>query len=207
MPTPRVTSITAQRRAAAPALSGGSLVRKVTLTVVQSLRLPVNRRTLLGTAATLPAIALAGCQALGFSTPVILNIENETDTDRNVAVTAYNLDDDRRTYDESVNAPPGNTASLGHLTNTEQVVSVALFEGPSRDESANDASADDGDTTSDDGESDERDDDTDRSDDTPDESDDDVEAVEETFIGDRTQSITIHITDDGIYLDVASRES
>lgn len=93
----------------------------------------MNRRQLLGVAAgAISTAALAGCverlEALELSTPVLVNIENHTDVERNVAIRAYELDADRQTYDESVSVPTEGTTNLGHISNAEQQVEVELFE-------------------------------------------------------------------------------
>ena len=89
----------------------------------------MNRRTLLRVGAgSLPFAFLSGClSSLSLGTPVTVHIENETDVNRNVAITAFDTRDDRGTYDQSVNAPANQAASLGPLRNTSQYVRVELF--------------------------------------------------------------------------------
>ena len=199
----------------------------------------MKRRAALRAGAVTGTVALAGCVEwlgqLGLSTPVLVHIENETDLDRTVAITAFELETDRGTYDEAVNAPPDQTTNLGHLTNTDQLVRVVLFEpyvdpdtaggrssesgesddageddGPGEDDGSNEAGGDDdeADTGADDADGGDGTTDADRDDaaDEPDEDDDDVADVAETFIGERSQQITIYITADGVELVVDSRE-
>lgn len=146
----------------------------------------MNRRTVLRIAAVVPAAALAGCterlQSVGLTVPVLVYIENETDVDRNVAVTAYAIDDDRQTYDEAFNAPSDHAASVGHLSNFDQQVRVELFESSRTTEGDDDVG----------GEGDEYD-------------QADVIADEETLIGESTQSLTIYITDEGLDLELEYR--
>ncbi|WP_207588999.1 hypothetical protein [Halomontanus rarus] len=92
----------------------------------------MNRRTLLRAGITLPFVALTGClssiQDLRLSTPIAVQIENEMDDNRNVVITAHALADDRQTYDEAVSASPDQTTSVGHLTDEEQHVRIALVD-------------------------------------------------------------------------------
>lgn len=92
----------------------------------------MNRRTLLRAGISLPFVALTGClssiQDLRLSTPIAVQIKNEMDDNRNVVITAHALADDRQTYDEAVSASSDQTTSVGHLTDEEQHVRVALVD-------------------------------------------------------------------------------
>ena len=164
--------------------------------------------------------------------PVLVYIENETGVNRNVVITAEHLDDGRGMYNEAVIVPPDHTTNLGHLTNTDQVVRVVLIEGAADAEQSDvedgqsgapdDAQEDDDTGTTDDGDGEDSVDGDDGPTDAPgdgyggaerehagdeyDDSDDDVEAIEETLIGEATQSITVHITDDGLHLEIQARD-
>lgn len=129
----------------------------------------MNRRTLLRVGIPLPFVALTGClssiQDLRLSTPIAVQIENEMDGNRNVVITAHALADDRQTYDEAVSASPDQTTSVGHLTDEEQHVRIALVD-------------DDGNELD----------------------------VEETFVDERTKSLSVVIVDGEIELEVDQRE-
>lgn len=129
----------------------------------------MNRRTLLRVGIPLPFVALTGClssiQDLRLSTPIAIQIENEMDGNRNVVITAHALADDRKTYDEAVSASPDQTTSVGHLTDEEQHVRIALVD-------------DDGNELD----------------------------VEETFVDERTKSLSVVIVDGEIELEVDQRE-
>ncbi len=149
-----------------------------TLTVDRRQYPLVNRRTLLGGIAGASTVGLAGCAdrvlELSMSLPIIVNVENETDVERNVTITAHEIDTNRQTFDEAVSAPTESTATLGRLPNDDAQVVVELM-APTTGE------------------------------DSPDDGDAEIVDVEETLVGESTQSLTIYITDDGLELELAYR--
>ena len=123
---------------------------------------------------------LSGCidriRALNISTPVLITIDNETDVDQSVAITAHALEDDRQTYDEAVTAPPDQTTTLGRLSNFDQQVVVDLHRSSIDPEEAE------------------------RSED-----DDDIVDSEDTLVGENTQGLRIIVTNDGVELELNQR--
>ena len=126
------------------------------------------------------AFGLSGCidriRALSISTPVLITIDNETDVDQSVAITANALDDDRQTYDEAVTAPPDQTTTLGRLSNFDQQVVVDLHRSSIDPEEAEQS-----------------------------EDDDDIVDTENTLVGENTQGLRIIVTDDGVELELNQR--
>ncbi|WP_254862740.1 hypothetical protein [Halovivax gelatinilyticus] len=90
----------------------------------------MNRRTILAAVGGLSAFGFVGylISEMRLSLPVLIRVMNETDTDRNVAITAYEVDTDRQTFDASFNVPVDSTATPGRLSNSDAYVEVVLME-------------------------------------------------------------------------------
>ena len=133
----------------------------------------------------------AGClervRSLELSTPVPITIQNTTALERNLTVTAYEIETNRQTYDEAVNAPATTTTSLGHLTNDDQQVTIELFPHHLSSDERDHSESNDGEQASESNES------------------SDIVEVEQTLIGQNTQSLQIVITEVGLDLHIEYR--
>ncbi len=96
----------------------------------------MNRRTLLAALGGLSAFGFLGylINEMRLSLPVIIRVENVTDVDRNVTITAHELETDRQTFDASFSVPTDSTATPGRLSNSDLYVEITLMEPPDETE-------------------------------------------------------------------------
>ncbi|WP_247728535.1 hypothetical protein [Halovivax limisalsi] len=135
----------------------------------------MNRRTLLSALGGLGVFGFAGylVAEMRLSLPILIRAQNETETNRNITIEAYETGSDRQTFERSFNVPAGGTATPGRLSNSDAYVAVELMEAAERREGSEPVVSD----------------------------------TAETFTGERTQRITVRITEDGLELETESRDN
>lgn len=98
----------------------------------------MNRRTLLSALGGLGLFGFAGylVSEMRLSLPILIRAQNETETNRNITVEAYETGSDRQTFERSFNVPADGTATPGRLSNSDAYVEVELMEATEQTENS-----------------------------------------------------------------------
>ncbi|WP_126661037.1 hypothetical protein [Haloterrigena salifodinae] len=93
----------------------------------------MNRRTVLGFAATSALAGLAGCiegvqEHFGFQGVIPVEIQSEAEETQNILLKSRERESGRQSYEQSYSVTPEETVSAPHLDQTEQSFRVAKIE-------------------------------------------------------------------------------
>lgn len=145
----------------------------------------MNRRNVLGTAATFVAVGLAGCagslqQSIEgfFQSPVPIEIHNEGSEYYNVYLEAYEVETGRHSYEHGFAVRPGERVIPEHLAAVEQRLTVIQLPGEQGQDFADESFADE-----------------------------DVEGIQEVEITSDSRIVLVRLRDDGLMVDVQQRET